>query len=76
MDQPKPPSRTTPPTGERPAGVRRRRWVGSTIAVVTLVAIAALAWYLTHRPQPGPNAAGAAAAGARGGPGGPLGATR
>ena len=74
MDQPKPPSRTTPPTGEPPAGVRRRRWVGSTIAVVTLVAIAALAWYLTHRPQPVPNAAGAAAAGARGGPGGPLGA--
>ena len=75
MDQPKPPSRTTPPTGEPPAGVRRRRWVGSTIAVVTLVAIAALAWYLTHRPQPVPNAAGAAAAGARGGPGGPLGAS-
>ena len=75
MDQPKPPSRTTPPTGEAPAGVRRRRWVGSTIAVVTLVAIAALAWYLTHRPQPVPNAAGAAAAGARGGPGGPLGAS-
>jgi multidrug efflux system membrane fusion protein len=68
MDERHPPFRTTPPTAEPPAGVPRRRWVGSTIAVVALIAIAALAWYLTHRPQPAPDGTGAPTAGARGGP--------
>ena len=74
MDQRHPPSRTTPPPSAPPAGVPRRRWLGSTIAVFALVAIAAFAWYLTHRPQPAANAGGAPPATARGGPGGPLGA--
>ena len=70
---------------DRPAPPRRR-WLGATIAVVALVALGALAWYLTHRPpvpaggafavQPagsGASAAPAAGNGFAGGPGGPGG---
>lgn len=43
---------------------RRRRWVGSVVALVLLALLGALAWYLTHRPaSPG----GSAAFGPRGG---------
>jgi membrane fusion protein, multidrug efflux system len=34
---------TTPP--------RRRRWLGSVIAILCLVALGSLAWYLTHQPK-------------------------
>ncbi len=50
---------TTPP--------RRRRWLGSVIAILCLVALGSLAWYLTHQPKV------ATASGAGGGPGGPGG---
>jgi membrane fusion protein, multidrug efflux system len=59
MDDPH--SVTTPP--------RRRRWLGSVIAILCLVALGSLAWYLTHQPK----AATASAAGGPGGPGGPGG---
>ena len=61
---------------------RRRRWRGGVVAVLALLALGALAWYLTHRPaeSPGGAFAGAAASGASGstgggggGPGGPGG---
>jgi membrane fusion protein, multidrug efflux system len=82
MDHPPSSSSTTaadvPPTLSR----RGRRW-GSAAAILVLAALAALAWYLTHRspePAPGtpavPGAAGKrgtqpAAAGARGARGAP-----
>jgi len=52
-----------PPPHAQPA--RPRRWLGTLIAIVGLVALGALAWYLTQRP---------AAAPAQGAPGGPPGA--
>jgi len=68
--KPSPPAPAGPATGERPAVSRRgRRW-GSVLALIVLAALAALAWYLTHRPAatvPGasgpPGAAGARGAG-------------
>ena len=57
MDEPH--SVATPP--------RRRRWLGSVIAILSLVALGALAWTLTHQPK----VATASAAGGPGGPGGP-----
>jgi multidrug efflux system membrane fusion protein len=64
MDQPRP----TPPAvpSEPVVPVKRRRWLGSLIAVICVVLIGGLAWYLTHRP-PVPAAG-------PGGPGGPGGA--
>ena len=58
----------------------RHRLLGAVIAVAALIGLAALAWYLTHRPPVpagGPFAAVAAGSGAsgaanRGGPGGPA----
>jgi multidrug efflux system membrane fusion protein len=47
-----------------------RRWLGTLIAVIGLAALAALAWYLTHRPaEPAANGMppGAGAPGPRGG---------
>ena len=71
MEHPLPPSsRTTPTLGALSTASRRRRWLGSVVAVVVLVAIAALAWYLTHR-APATAAGGRGernAPGARGGP--------
>jgi multidrug efflux system membrane fusion protein len=83
MDQPDheeepaavPPLLLPPPTP-------RRRWRGAIVAVLALLALGALAWYLTHRPAEAPAGAfaGAAASGASGaqggapgGPGGPGG---
>ena len=64
----------------------RRRWLGTLVAVVALIGLAALAWYLTHRPAvpPGgafataPAAPGASGVGANapGGPGGSGGGGR
>jgi len=44
----------------------RRRWLGGVVAVLALLALGALAWYLAHRPAVPNGVAGAAA----GGPGG------
>jgi multidrug efflux system membrane fusion protein len=89
MDQPPhdpaPPS-PKPPALPAPRPLRGpRRWLGSLIAAVALIAVAALAWYLTHRPAEAPGGAAFAAGGPRGaasggqdgaggGPGGPGGA--
>jgi multidrug efflux system membrane fusion protein len=56
MDQPQP---------------RRKRWLGSLIAIVCIAAIGALAWYLTHQPKAADGARAAAPGGGPGGPGGP-----
>ena len=72
MDERDLPIRTSPNVGEPRAVVPRRRWLGSTIAIIAVLAIGALAWYLTHRPQLATSGGGAPpAAGARAGPGGP-----
>ena len=79
-------SSTPSPASPAPATPRRlsagRRGLGTVIAVASLIGLAALAWYLTHRPPEGgagPGTASAAAAGgsassgdrsAGGGPGG------
>ena len=57
--KPPPSAPATRATGEPPAASRRvRRW-GSVLALIVLAAIAALAWYLTHRPPvPAPGSAG------------------
>jgi multidrug efflux system membrane fusion protein len=68
------PSRTPPIAGEARVVERKRRWLGSTIAIIAMIGIGALAWYLTHRPQPATGPGGPPTAGARGGaPGGPGG---
>ncbi|HSU43366.1 MAG TPA: efflux RND transporter periplasmic adaptor subunit [Casimicrobiaceae bacterium] len=73
--KPSPPAPATRAAGERAAVSHRgRRW-GSALALIVLAALAALAWYLTHRPAataPGtsgpPGTAGARGAGpSRGG---------
>ncbi|MDM0113342.1 efflux RND transporter periplasmic adaptor subunit [Variovorax sp. J22R133] len=54
-----------------PSGRGRRRWVGSVVALLLLIALGAGAWYLVQRAKsPAP------VAGAQGGPGGPGGAGR
>jgi multidrug efflux system membrane fusion protein len=84
LPSPKPPALPAPRSMRGPG-----RWLGSLIAIVVLGAVAALAWYLTHRP---PEAAGSTAfaasgprdaasggqdgAAAGGGPGGPAGGAR
>ncbi|MEO8310637.1 MAG: MdtA/MuxA family multidrug efflux RND transporter periplasmic adaptor subunit [Caldimonas sp.] len=72
-----PPPRRAPSAG--------RRGLGAAIAIAALVGLAALAWYLTHRPPEGNGAPGGAVASASGassgaergagggGPGGPGG---
>jgi multidrug efflux system membrane fusion protein len=56
----------------------RRRWLGAALALVALIGLAALAWYLTHRPPAanggGPGSAASGASGVAGGPGGAGGA--
>ncbi|MEN3278262.1 MAG: rane fusion protein multidrug efflux system [Massilia sp.] len=62
------------PSPETRSKTRSKR-IGGIIAVLAMVALAALAWYLTHRTPQGAGAAGpgAAGAGARAGAGGPGG---
>jgi multidrug efflux system membrane fusion protein len=48
---------------------KRGKLIGGIIAVLAMVALAALAWYLTHRTPQGAGAPGAAGAGTRGGAG-------
>ncbi len=63
---PSPKSALTSPPPVPPAGhKRKKRLLGTVIAVLAMIGLAALAWYLTHRP----------AGGAAGGAGGPPGAT-
>ncbi|MEO8631015.1 MAG: biotin/lipoyl-binding protein, partial [Betaproteobacteria bacterium] len=71
MEHPLPPSSSTPSALlTSNTASRRIHWWGSVVAVLVLAAIAALAWYLTHRaPAPTAGSRGAASgAGARGGP--------
>ncbi len=63
----------THPTTGRPARTRRSRLIGGVIAVLAMVALGGLAWWLTHQPAGGPGGPGMAAGGP-GGPGGPGGA--
>ena len=57
-----------------------RRWFGTIVAFASLIALAALAWWLLHRPPEGPGGAALAASAAgrggaaAGGPGGGRGA--
>ncbi|MEO8923093.1 MAG: efflux RND transporter periplasmic adaptor subunit, partial [Caldimonas sp.] len=73
---PLPPALLLPPPDRPP----RSRWLGGIVAALAVVALAALAWYLTHRPAAsargfapaaGASGASAVAAGPGGGPGGP-----
>ena len=74
MDQHSP----THPTTGRPARTRRARLIGGVIAVLSMVALGYLAWWLTHQPAGGPGGPGgpgmaAGGPGAARGPGGPGG---
>jgi multidrug efflux system membrane fusion protein len=64
MEHP-PPSPAAAAAAAPGTGSRRGRWWGSILAVALLAAIAALAWYLTHR-APASEAGSAGAAGGRG----------
>jgi len=68
---PEPPS-SDHATALPPPHPPRRRWLGGAIAVLALVGLGALAWYLTHRPA-APAGAPGAAQGAPGGGGGRFG---
>ena len=61
---------TTPPVPGPAGAAPRRRWLGSTIAFLALVALGALAWYLTHPPVAAGPAGAASASGSRTGAGG------
>jgi multidrug efflux system membrane fusion protein len=50
--------------GQQP---RRRRWVGTLVALLVVAAIGALAWHLTHRTPARPGVAGAGGPGGAGG---------
>ncbi len=72
MDQPRPapPAVLAEPVAAAPPAKRRRR-LGSGVAVICLALIGGLAWYLTHRPAAAPAGAVGAGPGAPGpGPGG------
>jgi len=64
-------SSTPSPASPAPATPRRlsagRRVLGTVIAVASLIGLAALAWYLTHRPPEGGAGPGTASAAAAGG---------
>ena len=51
---------------------KKRRWLGTVIAVALVAALGALAWHLTHKPAAGgpPGPGGPAGPGGPGGPGG------
>ncbi|WP_046110969.1 MdtA/MuxA family multidrug efflux RND transporter periplasmic adaptor subunit [Aquincola tertiaricarbonis] len=51
---------------------RRSRWIGRIVALLALLALGGLAWYLTHRPAAGGAPPGASSGGPPG-PGGPGG---
>jgi len=61
------------PAGPAPAAPdKKRRWVGTTIAVLLIAGLGALAWHLTH-PAAGGRGATAGGPPGPGGPGGPGG---
>lgn len=71
---PSPKSALTSPPPPSPQARRRKRLIGTVIAVLAMAGLAALAWYLTHRPAGEgaggpPGAAGARGPGGGGGPG-------
>ena len=49
---------------------KKRRWLGTVIAILLVACLAALAWYLTHKPAAGANGAQAGGPPGPGGPGG------
>ena len=75
MDHPPTDARApSPPSPPRRALSAGRRRLGSVIAIAALVGLAALAWYLTHRPPAangggGPGSAASGASAVAGGPG-------
>lgn len=64
---------TSPPPPSSHAK-RRKRLIGTIVAVLAMIGLAALAWYLTHRPAGGESGGPPGAAGARAGGGGGPGA--
>jgi len=75
-----PKSALTSPPPPSPEALRRRRLIGTVIAVLAMIGLGALAWHLTHKPAgggaggpPGAAGAGARAGGPGAGPGGPGG---
>src|SRR4051794_21842157 len=77
MDHPEDAPAAPAPNAQLPVVRRpRRRWLGTTVALVALAALAALTWYLTHRAPEAPGGGGAAfaASGAGRGGGGAQGA--
>ncbi len=54
-----------PPVARAPS--RRARWIGRLAVLLALVALGALAWYLTHRPAETPRAASGPGGGSGGG---------
>jgi len=63
----------TPPSAPQK---KKRRWLGTVIAVVLVAGLGALAWYLTHRPAAGRGGFDAGGPPGPGGPGGPGGGGR
>lgn len=80
MDQPRPnspaPAPDEPVLPEPASPPKRRRWVGSVVAILCLALIGGLAWYLTHRPAAAPTGALGGGPGGPGGPGGGPGGAR
>ena len=71
MDAPTTPRTPLTHGSPHPQGKRRARIVGTVIAVLAMLGLAGLAWYLTHRPATTPGGPGATAGRpAAGGPGG------
>ena len=62
------PAPTEPSSPDEAPPPRRRRWLGSVVALLVVCAVGALAWHLTHRDAPGPAGAQAKAS-APAGPG-------
>jgi len=65
------------PAGPAPvAPNKKRRWLGTTIALLLIAGLGALAWHLTHPATSGRSGAAAGGPPGPGGPGGPGGGRR
>ncbi|MDP9912810.1 multidrug efflux system membrane fusion protein [Variovorax boronicumulans] len=74
MDSQTPPEPLPPVVSPTHPPARRRRWVGSLLALLLLVALGGGAWYLVQRSKsPAPGAGGPGAGAGRPGGGGPGG---